>query len=32
MSAVPSQPLTLAHVLEDNGALFCRYTRKDVLF
>ena len=31
MSAVPSQPLTLAHVLEDNGFLFCRYTRKDHL-
>ena len=31
MSAVP-QPLTLAHVLEDNGFLFCRYTRKDLLF
>ncbi len=23
------QPLTLAHVLEDNGFLFCRYIRKD---
>jgi riboflavin biosynthesis pyrimidine reductase len=23
------QPLTLAHVLEDNGFLFCRYVRKD---
>jgi riboflavin biosynthesis pyrimidine reductase len=22
-------PLTLAHVLEDDGFLFCRYTRKD---
>jgi len=32
MSAVPAQPLTLAHVLEDNGFLFCRYTRKDLLF
>ena len=31
MSATPSQPLTLAHVLEDNGFLFCRYTRKDHL-
>ena len=30
MSATPSQPLTLAHVLEDNGFLFCRYTRKDL--
>jgi riboflavin biosynthesis pyrimidine reductase len=27
-SAAPPQPLTLAHVLEDNGFLFCRYTRK----
>jgi riboflavin biosynthesis pyrimidine reductase len=27
-----AQPLTLAHVLEDNGHLFCRYTRKDHLF
>jgi riboflavin biosynthesis pyrimidine reductase len=27
-----SQPLTLAHVLEDDGFLFCRYTRKDLLF
>jgi len=27
-----AQPLTLAHVLEDNGFLFCRYTRKDHLF
>jgi riboflavin biosynthesis pyrimidine reductase len=26
---VPPQPLTLAHVLEDNGHLFCRYLRKD---
>jgi riboflavin biosynthesis pyrimidine reductase len=25
------QPLSLAHVLEDNGFLFCRYTRKDLL-
>jgi hypothetical protein len=22
-------PLTLAHVLEDDGFLLCRYTRKD---
>jgi riboflavin biosynthesis pyrimidine reductase len=27
-----AQPLTLAHVLEDNGFLFCRYVRKDHLF
>jgi riboflavin biosynthesis pyrimidine reductase len=27
-----AQPLTLAHVLADNGFLFCRYTRKDLLF
>ena len=26
------QLLTLAHVLEDNGCLFCRYIRKDHLF
>jgi riboflavin biosynthesis pyrimidine reductase len=26
---VPPQPLTLAHVLEDNGFLLCRYTRRD---
>jgi riboflavin biosynthesis pyrimidine reductase len=30
-SVMPLQPLILAHVLEDNGFLFCRYTRKDVL-
>jgi len=30
--AVSAQALTLAHVLEDNGFLFCRYTRKDHLF
>jgi riboflavin biosynthesis pyrimidine reductase len=30
--AAAAQPLTLAHVLEDNGFLFCRYTRKDHLF
>ena len=29
--AASTQPLTLAHVLEDNGFLFCRYTRKDHL-
>ena len=28
-SAASAQPLTLAHVLEDDGFLFCRYTRKD---
>ena len=26
---VPPLPLRLAHVLEDDGFLFCRYTRKD---
>jgi len=26
--AIPPQPLALAHVLEDNGFLLCRYTRK----
>jgi riboflavin biosynthesis pyrimidine reductase len=31
-AAASAQPLTLAHVLEDNGFLFCRYTRKDHLF
>jgi riboflavin biosynthesis pyrimidine reductase len=25
----PPLPLTLVHVLEDNGCLFCRYVRKD---
>jgi len=25
----PPLPLRLAHVLEDDGFLFCRYTRKD---
>jgi riboflavin biosynthesis pyrimidine reductase len=30
--AASTQPLALAHVLEDNGFLFCRYTRKDHLF
>jgi len=25
----PTLALTLAHVLEDDGCLFCRYTRKD---
>ena len=29
LSAVPPQPLTLAHVLEDSGSLFCRYIRQD---
>jgi riboflavin biosynthesis pyrimidine reductase len=29
MSAVPAQPLTLAHVLEDDDFLFCRYVKKD---
>jgi riboflavin biosynthesis pyrimidine reductase len=28
-SAASAQLLTLAHVLEDNGYLFCRYTSKD---
>jgi riboflavin biosynthesis pyrimidine reductase len=28
-SAASAQPLTLAHVLEDDGFLFCRYIRKD---
>ena len=32
MSATPAQPLSLAHVLEDDGFLFCRYTRKNPLF
>ena len=32
MSAVPAQPLDLAHVLEDNGFLFCRYVKKDHLY
>jgi riboflavin biosynthesis pyrimidine reductase len=27
--AASAQPLTLAHVLQDNGFLFCRYTRKE---
>ena len=27
--AAKPQPLTLAHLLEDDGFLFCRYTRKD---
>jgi riboflavin biosynthesis pyrimidine reductase len=31
MSAVPPQPLSLAHVLEDNSFLFCRYVKKDHL-
>jgi len=29
LSGTAPQPLTLAHVLEDNGFLFCRYIRKD---
>jgi riboflavin biosynthesis pyrimidine reductase len=28
-SGAPPLPLTLAHVLEDDGFLLCRYTRKD---
>jgi riboflavin biosynthesis pyrimidine reductase len=32
MSAGAPHPLTLAHVLEDDGSLFCRYIRKDHLF
>jgi len=31
-SVMPPQPLTLAHVLEDDGFLLCRYTRKDLLY
>jgi riboflavin biosynthesis pyrimidine reductase len=31
-SAIPPQPLTLAHVLEDDGCLFCRYITRDLLF
>jgi riboflavin biosynthesis pyrimidine reductase len=31
-SALPPQPLTLAHVLEDAGSLFCRYVRKSPLY
>jgi riboflavin biosynthesis pyrimidine reductase len=27
-----ARPLTLAHVLEDSGFLFCRYIGKDLLF
>ena len=30
--AASAQPLSLGHVLEDNGFLFCRYIRKDHLF
>jgi len=30
-SAMAPQPLTLAHVLEDDGFLLCRYIRKDLL-
>jgi len=29
LPTVPPLPLTLAHVLEDDGFLFCRYTRQD---
>ena len=29
LPAVPPLPLTLAHVLEDDGFLFCRYIKKD---
>jgi len=29
LSGSSPQPLSLAHVLEDHGYLFCRYTRKD---
>ncbi len=32
LPTVPPLPLTLAHVLEDDGFLFCRYTRKRSLF
>jgi riboflavin biosynthesis pyrimidine reductase len=31
-SVMPPQMLTLAHVLEDDGFLFCRYTRNSPLF
>ena len=31
-SGASAQPLTLAHVLEDDGFLFCRYIRKDQFF
>ncbi len=31
LPASSPQPLALAHVLEDDGYLFCRYTRKDSL-
>ena len=31
-SIMPPQMLALAHVLEDDGFLFCRYTRKNPLF
>ena len=31
-SAMAPQPLTLAHVLEDDGFLLCRYTRNDLLY
>jgi riboflavin biosynthesis pyrimidine reductase len=29
LPAAPPLPLTLAHVLEDDGFLFCRYIKKD---
>ncbi len=32
LPASSPQPLALAHVLEDDGYLFCRYTRKDSLY
>ena len=32
LSPAPPQLLDLAHVLEDDGCLFCRYVRKDHLF
>jgi riboflavin biosynthesis pyrimidine reductase len=32
LSESPPLPLTLAHVLEDNGCLFCRYLRNDHLY
>src|ERR1700729_3976981 len=32
LAPASAQPLSLGHVLEDNGFLFCRYIRKDHLF
>ncbi len=29
LPTAPPLPLTLAHVLEDDGFLFCRYLKKD---